>query len=260
MELGLIGRTALVTGASKGIGRATARILAEEGCDVAIAARSAQVLDDVAKDIGAATGRTIRAIPADLSREDERQRLVAEVGDVDILVNNAGAIPGGNLLEFDNARWQASWDLKVFGYVSMCRQYYERMSRRGGGTIVNVIGNAAEALDFDYICGSAGNASLVAFTKALGSYSFRDGIRVVAINPGPVETDRLVTLMKKKAMTRTGSEDGRESLREPLPFARAATSEEIGVMVAMLASDRSAYTSGTVVTIDGGIASQSRTF
>ncbi|WP_108661953.1 short-chain dehydrogenase/reductase [Acuticoccus kandeliae] len=260
MDLGLAGKKALVTGASKGIGRATARVLAEEGCNVAIVSRSPDALAEAAEAVGAGLSVEVRAIAADLSTEEERQRVVAEVGDVDILINNAGAIPGGNLLEFDHARWSAAWDLKVFGYVSMCRQYYERMKAQGGGVIVNVIGNAAEALDFDYICGSTANAGLCAFTKALGSYSFRDNIRVVAINPGPVETERLVTLMRKKAAARTGSAENWESIKDPLPFKRAATSEEIGWMAAMLASDKSAYTSGTVVTIDGGIASQSRTF
>ncbi|RAI04269.1 short-chain dehydrogenase [Acuticoccus sediminis] len=258
MDLGLNGRTALVTGGSKGIGLATGRCLAAEGVDVTLVARSADVLAAAAASI-AGPGK-VTTVAADLADEAERQRVVETVGDVDILVNNAGGIPGGNLLEFDDARWKAVWELKVFGYVSMCRQYYARMKAQGGGVIINIIGNAAEALDFDYICGSTANAGLCAFTRTLGSVSSRDGIRAVAINPGPVETDRLKTLMQKKAADRTGSADNWESLKEPLPFSRAASPEEIASMVAMLASDRSAYTSGTVVTIDGGIASQSRTF
>ncbi|MCF3934494.1 short-chain dehydrogenase/reductase [Acuticoccus sp. M5D2P5] len=260
MELGLNGRKALVTGASKGIGRATARILAEEGCNIAMVSRDPATLHEAADYVRDGLSIDVVTIAADLSEEMERLRVVETVGDIDILVNNAGAIPGGNLLEFDHASWSAAWALKVFGYISMCRHYYERMKAQQSGVIVNVIGNAAEALDFDYICGSTANAGLCAFSKALGSYSFRDGIRVVALNPGPVETDRLVALMRKKAAARTGSAENWESLREPLPFKRGASSEEIGWMVAMLASDRSAYTSGTVVTIDGGIASRSRTF
>ena len=260
MDLELNGRTALVTGASKGIGYATARLLAEEGCRVVIVARTADAIEAAARRIAEETGAKVDALAADLSVEEERIRVVEGVGDVDVLVNNAGAIPGGNLLEFDDASWKAAWDLKVFGYVSLCRQYYARMKAKGSGVIVNVIGNAAEALDFDYICGSTANAGLNAFTRALGSQSHRDGIRVVGINPGPVETERLVTLMRKKSAARTGNADDWERLKEPLPFARAATPQEIAAMVAMLASDRSAYTSGTIVTIDGGIANQSRTF
>ncbi len=258
MDLALNGRTALVTGGSKGIGLATGRCLAAEGVDVTLVARSADVLAEAAAGI-AGPGK-VTALAADLADEAERQRVVETVGDIDILVNNAGGIPGGNLMEFDDARLKEVWELKVFGYISMCRQYYERMKAKGGGVIINVIGNAAEALDFDYIAGSTANAGLCAFTRALGSVSYRDGIRAVAINPGPVETDRLKTLMQKKAADRTGSADNWESLKEPLPFGRAATPDEIAAMVAMLASERSAYTSGTVVTIDGGIANQSRTF
>ena len=258
MDLGLEGRTALVTGASKGIGLASGRCLAAEGVDVTLVARTREVLEAAAASIEG-PGK-VTALVADLADEAERRRVVAEVGDVDILVNNAGGIPGGNLLEFDDRRVKEVWELKMFGYISMCRQYYERMKAQGHGVIVNVIGNAAEALDFDYIIGSTANAGLCAFTRALGSQSYRDGIRAVAINPGPVETGRLETLMRKKAADRTGSADNWEKLKEPLPFARAASPDEIAAMVAMLASDRSAYTSGTVVTIDGGIASQSRTF
>ncbi|ORE95594.1 short chain dehydrogenase [Stappia sp. 22II-S9-Z10] len=258
MDLGLNGRTALVTGASKGIGLATARILAAEGVNVTLVARTESELVDAAASVegpGTAT-----PFPADLSREAERLRLAQSVGPVDILINNAGAIPGGNLLEFDDARLKDVWELKLFGYISLCRQYYAMMKEAGHGVIVNIIGAAAEALDFEYIMGSTANAGLCAFTRTLGSQSFRDGIRVVAINPGPVETGRLETLMRKKAADRTGSADNWEQLKAPLPFARAASPEEIGAMAVMLASDRSAYTSGTVVTIDGGIASQSRSF
>ncbi len=107
--------------------------------------------------------------------------------DIDILVNNAGAIPGGSLLNVDEATWRKAWDLKVFGYVNMCRAFYALMQKRKRGVIVNVVGNAADTHDPEYICGVAGNAALAAFTQSLGSVSAKDGIRVVAINPGPVD-------------------------------------------------------------------------
>jgi len=119
-----------------------------------------------------------------------------------------------------------------------------------------VVGNAADTHDPEYICGVAGNASLTAFTQSLGSVSARDGIRVVALSPGPVETDRIVTLMKKKAKDRTGSADNWRELFKPLPFGRAAHPEEIANMVVFLASERSGYTSGSVVTIDAGISAR----
>ena len=106
--------------------------------------------------------------------------------------------PGGSLLNVDEATWRKAWDLKVFGYVNMCRAFYALMKERKRGVIVNVVGNAADTHDPEYICGVAGNAALTAFTQSLGCVSAKDGIRVVALSPGPVETDRLVTLMKKK--------------------------------------------------------------
>lgn len=267
MELGLTGRTALVTGASQGIGRAIAERLVAEGCTVWLVARNARMLSDrcdaLAGDAGVAhsTGRAI-ALPADLTDEAERRRVVREVtaaGPLDILVNNAGAIPGGDLSALDDAAWKAGWELKVFGTISLSRHAYDTMKAAGRGVIVNIVGNAGDALDFHYICGSTGNAALHAFTKTLGSQSPRDGVRVVAVSPGPVATDRLTAIVRKKAEARTGSPERWRELLDALPFERPAKPEEIAAMVAMLASDHSAYTSGTVITIDGGMASQGRT-
>src|SRR6187200_2886889 len=111
-----------------------------------------------------------------------------------------------------------SQNLKVFGYINMCRAFYALMKARKSGVIVNVVGNAADTHDPEYICGVAGNAALTAFSQSLGSVSAKDGIRVVAISPGPVATDRLITLMKLKARDRTGSEDNWKELFKPLPF------------------------------------------
>ncbi len=171
-------------------------------------------------------------------------------------MNNAGAIPGGNLIEIDEAKWRAAWDLKVFGYVNMCRAYYALMKAKKSGVIVNVIGAAAQTRDPGYICGVAGNAALAAFSQSLGHASVQDGVRVVAIHPGPVATDRLVTLLRKRAQDRTGDPETWRELTKSMPFGRPAKPEEIGAMIAFLASDRSGYTSGSVVTIDAGISAR----
>ena len=134
------------------------------------------------------------------------------------------------------------------------------MKVRKAGVIVNVVGNAADTHDPEYICGVAGNAALTAFTQSLGCVSAKDGIRVVALSPGPVETDRLVGLMKKKAKDRTGSEDNWKDLLKPLPFSRGATPEEIGAAIAFLVSGHSGYTSGSVVTIDAGVSARAGAF
>jgi 3-oxoacyl-[acyl-carrier protein] reductase len=256
MDLSLAGKTALITGASKGIGRATANVLAEEGCNVILVARTAADLAAAQAEIARKSNVRVDVFAADLSDSANVDKIAAAFPGVDILVNNAGAIPGGNLLEIDEARWRAAWNLKVFGYINMCRAYYAHMKKRQAGVIVNVIGAAAQTRDPDYICGVAGNASLAAFSQSLGNASVRDGVRVVAIHPGPVATDRLITLMRKRAQDRTGNAENWRDLVKPLPFGRAASPEEIAAAVAFLASERSGYTSGSVVTIDAGISAR----
>ena len=127
MDLGLRGRKALVTGASKGIGRACAEILAEEGCDVALVSRTAADLDAVRAKITGQHDVAVRVFPLDLSDSGNIDRLAAECPDIDLLVDNAGAIPGGNLDAVDEARWRTAWDLKVFGYINMTRRFYALM-------------------------------------------------------------------------------------------------------------------------------------
>src|SRR6516165_7029042 len=256
MELGLRGKKALVTGGSKGIGRACAEVLAEEGCDVALVARTAADLETARAAIAAKHNVAVRVFALDLSVSRNVDRLAAECADIDILVNNAGAIPGGDLAAIDEARWRTAWDLKVFGYVNMTRRFYAVMRGRRAGVIVNVIGAAGENPDFDYIAGSAGNASLMAFTRAIGGTAPRDGLRVVGINPGPVMTERLVTLMRTRAETQFGDAERWTEYMKPLAFGRAAKPEEIAWMAAFLASDHSAYTTGSIVTIDGGGSSR----
>ena len=260
MDLKLTGKTALITGASKGIGRATAEILASEGCNLILVARTAADLDAAKNAIIRRANVRVDTFAADLSDSANVTRLANDFPGIDILVNNAGAIPGGTLLDVDEAKWRAAWDLKVFGYVNMCRAFYALMKARKAGVIVNVVGNAAQTHDPEYICGVAGNAALTALTQSLGSVSPRDGIRVVAVNPGPVSTDRLIGLMRKKAQDRTGNAENWRDLLKPLPFGRASTPEEIGAMIAFLASDHSGYSSGSVVIIDAGLSARAQSF
>ncbi|MBV8889518.1 MAG: SDR family oxidoreductase [Alphaproteobacteria bacterium] len=256
MELGLRGRKAVVTGASKGIGRACAEVLAEEGCDVVLVSRTAADLEAARDSIAGQHNVSVRFYALDLSDSRNVDMLAAECADTDLLVNNAGAIPGGNLQAVDEARWRQAWDLKVFGYINMTRRFYALMAGRKHGVIVNVLGAAGENPDFDYIAGSSGNASLMAFTRAMGGTAPRDGLRVMGVNPGPVMTERLITLMRTRAETVYGDPEKWTELMKPLAFGRAAKPEEIAWMVAFLASDKSAYTTGSIVTIDGGGSSR----
>lgn len=260
MDLNLSGRTALITGASKGIGRAAAEALAAEGCSLVLVSRTAADLDALKAELERKYKVHVMTSALDLSKSESITKLARDHSTITILINNAGAIPGGNLMEMDEARWRAAWDLKVFGYINLCRAFYPLMRGWRTGVIINVIGSAAITHDPEYICGVTGNAALAAFTQSLGSSSAKDGIRVLGVHPGPTSTDRLVTLMKKKAKDRTGSEDNWQELVKPLPFGRAATPQELGAAIAFLASDKSAYTSGTIVTIDGGASARAQSF
>jgi NAD(P)-dependent dehydrogenase (short-subunit alcohol dehydrogenase family) len=252
MELGLKGRTAVITGASKGIGFAVARGLAAEGCAVHLVARSQATLEAAAEKIRGEHKVAVKVHALDLARSESIAAVLEGTGVPDILVNNAGAIPGGDLQAVDEARWRAAWDLKVFGYINMSRAFYAAMKERGRGVIVNVTGLAADRLDSGYIAGSTGNAGLNAFTRTLGSYSLEDGIRVVGVSPGAVETERLVTLMRTRAADRLGDPERWREFVEGLPLGRPASVEEIANVVVFAASDRASYLSGTVITVDGG--------
>lgn len=244
MDLNLQGKRVLVTGGSKGIGRACAEAFAAEGAEVRIAARNPGEQKYPAKAV-------------DLSQKGAAEALADWAGELDILVNNAGAIPGGSLLKVDEDTWRKAWDLKVFGYINLSRRVYARMKERRSGVILNIIGSAGEKLDAAYIAGSTANAGLMAFTKALGGASHADGVRVVGINPGPIATDRLRSLYRQRAETLLGDANRYEELFANMSFGRPGRPEEIAAAALFLASDRSAYTSGTILTIDGGLSARS---
>ncbi len=254
MDLKLSGRTALVTGSSKGIGLSVAQWFAREGVNVCLVARSAALLEKEAAAIGKETGVAVRMLAADLSDAAAREFVAGTFPDIDILVNNAGAIPGGSLDDVEEPAWRAGWDLKVYGYVGLTRLYLRKMTARQRGVIVNIIGLGGERLDATYIAGAVGNAGLMAFTRAIGGSSTAFGVRVVGVNPGPVLTDRVEVLGRTRAATLYGDESRwRESFAR-MPFGRPASCDEIAATVVFLASDLCSYTSGTIVTIDGGLA------
>lgn len=257
MDLGLAGKRVLITGAAKGIGNATAHMFAAEGCDLVLVDIDAAGLDDVKANISREAAVRVDTTANDLTRGENIDLLAGKFPDIDILVNNAGAIPGGNLQEIDEGRWRAAWDLKVFGYVNMCRAFYPLLKQRGAGVIINVVGTAAQSRDPAYICGVAGNAALSAFSQSLGSESHKDGIRVVAISPGPIATDRLVTLLRKRAEDRLGDAGKWEDFLESFPFGRAGAPNEVAAAIVFNASRYSAYTSGSIVTVDGGRSARS---
>jgi NAD(P)-dependent dehydrogenase (short-subunit alcohol dehydrogenase family) len=252
MDLHLRGKRVLITGASKGIGAAAAEAFAEEGAHIILAARNMEKMQALADSLRSRHQIDVAIHPTDLRKAEDLAALAAASSDIDILVNNAGDIPGGTLDRVDEPTWRHAWELKVFGFINLTRLVYAQMKARGGGVIVNDIGAAGEKFDANYICGSAGNAALMAFTRALGGKSLKDNIRVVGINPGPVETERYVTRMQAQAKAQLGDERRYPELEKNLPLGRAAKPREIADLMAFLASERAGYTSGAIYTVDGG--------
>jgi len=256
MHLDLKGYTILITGGSKGIGLATARAFAAEGCNLHLAARTYDGLQATKESITGDFDVQVTVHTFDLSLGINVQRLAEVCSDVDILVNNAGAIPGGTIEEMNEERWRAAWDLKVFGYINMMREYYKKMKARERGVIVNIIGNAGNQAPAEYAAGVSADAMLEVLTRTLGGESLDYGVRVVGVSPGDLMNERGIMFLRRQAEKEVGDpERWRERLAES-PGGRAGTSEEIADAVVFLASPRANYISGVVLTIDGGVSAR----
>ena len=253
MDLKLKGRTVLVTGASKGIGLSVAQWFAREGCNLRLSARSGDALKKEGDAMAKAHGVDVQSLALDLSKESERRKLTDAWPDVDVVINNAGDIPAGSIEDIDEEKWKAGWDLKVFGYISLTRHYLNRMKPKGRGVIINIAGSAGERPSYGYIAGSMGNLSIMGFSEAIGAESTRWGVRVLCVNPGPIETERLVKLGRKRAEQQLGDADRWREGFKSFPFGRPGTCDEVSAMVVFLASDLSSYTSGTVISVHGGL-------
>ena len=257
MDLQITDKTALVTGGSKGIGRAVALLLAEEGARVAIVARDQGALDKTATEIRDRTGREVVAIAANLSGLAEVERVVKtareRLGRIDFLVNNAGAIRGGAFLEIPDAQWSGDWNLKLLGYIRMARAVFPLMQAQGGGRIVNVTGAAARNPAPTYLAGGAANAALTNFTKGLSDLGAPSNILVTAVAPAATATERWESLIAQQAAAsgRPVAEVRAEALA-PYKLGRMASQEDIAGVVAFLVSARASFITGICITVDGG--------
>ncbi|MBX3650940.1 MAG: SDR family oxidoreductase [Burkholderiales bacterium] len=252
MDLRIRGKTALITGGSRGIGLGVAKLLAEEGCNLHLVSRSQGNLDAARQAILAGHKVEVTCHAADLADSAAASGLARRLKDVDILVNNAGSIPQGSLAKMDDAALQASWSLKLFGFLNMAREVYTAMCERRAGVIVNVIGASGDRPRADYISGSMANAALIAMSRALGAEAPSYGVRVVGLNPAATETERQRVRWEARAQKELGDSSRWRELTGGYPFGRLATVDEIASAIVFLVSGRASYISGTVLTVDGG--------
>lgn len=257
MDLQLKGKTAAVTGGSMGIGKAIARSLAQEGVRVTICARNAQNLASAARELCEETGGEVIPIPADLKQPDEAQRFIEEsikeLGRLDILVNNAGAAPGGVLEHLSEDDWAEALQLKFMGYVRCTKHAIPQMRKQGGGRVVNLIGNDGVKASYWEIAPGAANAAGQNLTMSLAGQYGKDNISFVAINPGPVRTERWAGLVEAMARDMNLSVEEADKLApRSIPLGRIAEVEEVANLVTYLASPLAHFVNGTMIEIDGG--------
>ena len=256
MDLELRGKSALVSGASQGIGRAIAISLAKEGCALHLVARQEDPLQSLAAEIRRDHHVPVEVYPIDLMQSGSAKALITSCPPVDILINNAGNTPRGTLLTLEEDDWRLGWELKIFGYINLSREVYRYMVKRRSGVILNVIGIGAERLEYAYVAGSMGNASLVAFTRTVGSVSMDHGVRVLGVNPGWVETEKSKRSLKRRALLELGDENKWPELTRIFPRGHLLAPQEIADVVTFACSPRAGAISGHVITVDAGFASR----
>ena len=257
MELELKDKVALVTGASKGIGRAVALALAREGARVALCSRKADDLEDTASRIRQAKGAEALCVPGDLSSlagvEAAVKATHGRFGRIDILVNNAGAIRGGDFLTIPDAQWSEDWSLKLLGYIRMARAVFPMMQAQGGGRICNIVGAAARNPTPAYLTGGAANAALINFTKGLADLGGPSKILVTAVSPAATATDRWNDMIKERSVaTGTSVDELQADAAKSYALGRIATPADIADLVAFLVSARGSFLTGICITVDGG--------
>jgi len=257
MDLSLHNMVVFITGGSKGIGRACALEFAKEGAVVALCARSDDGLKEAADAIRAATGRPVFTVAGDMTKWEDVKRCVdaaaAHFGGLDVLVNCAGASPGGLLLNLTEDEWHLSLQLKFMGYVRCAKAAVPHLLKRGGGRIVNVVGNDGIKPAYWELTASAANAADLAMTAALAEQYGPQGILVNAVNPGPVATERWNGLVRAYARDKgMAFDDASRQAVKSLPLGRICTPEEVAAVVVFVASARASYMNGAWITLDGG--------
>jgi 3-oxoacyl-[acyl-carrier protein] reductase len=257
LDLRLTGKSALVCAASKGLGKACATALAAEGANVAVCARDAATLDAAAAEIGRGTGARVLAVPADLSKAADIERLLArttgDFGGLDILVTNTGGPRSAPFDALTDADWTSSIDSMLLSVVRLVRGASPHMRSRGGGRIINVTSISVKQPIDGLVLSNSLRAAVTGLSRTLANELARDNILVNCVAPGFTATDRVVELADAVAAREGTTRDAVQRRTEStIPMGRMGTPEEFGAVVAFLASPRASYVTGTTLQVDGG--------
>lgn len=253
MDLGISGRTAIVCGASRGLGRACAQALAAEGVETVIAARDPEPLEAAAEAIRSAAGSRVTAVPADVTTAAGREALLAACPDPDILVTNAGGPPPGDFREFDEDDWIAAVRANMLAPIELIKATVDGMIERRFGRIVNITSGAVKAPIAELCLSNGARTGLTGFVAGLARETVRHNVTVNNLLPGPFETARLETTLEAVAR-RTGKpvETVRRERAQQNPAGRFGDPEEFGRLCAFVCGARSGYITGQNLLIDGG--------
>ena len=249
-------KVAVVTGGSRGIGKAIARRLAEEGADVVISARTQDVLEATAEEISSATGRRIEPVAADLSTlggcESLHEETLSNFDHVDILINCAGATKSGPFLELSDEIWREGFDLKFFGAMRLSRLFWPQLAE-SHGSVVHIVGGMARTPNPNFAIGGAVNAALANFGKALAGVGLEDDVNVNMIHPGQTVTERLDEMMADQA-SQTGQTPAQvlEATVKRQGIRRLGTPEDVAELAVFLCLPRARHIQGTAISVDGG--------
>ncbi len=257
IDLRLKDKVVLITGASRGLGAASARLLAAEGAKLVLASRNRADLDTLASELSKHHGTSCVVVPVDLTQESSADGAIKiaqeKFGRIDVLINSAGASQGGLFWELADRVWQESFELKVMGTIRMMRAVMPVMIAQKYGRIVNVVGNTGLQPSPRLLPGAAANAALLAITRGLGEEAAPHGVVVNAVNPGPTRTERWTTLMNRLAQSSGRSvAEVENDYASQIPLGKLGEPDDIAGLIVFLASDRAANMIGTAVTADGG--------
>ena len=258
MDLGLQGKVVAVAAASKGLGKAVALRLAQEGACVGICARSAESAQRAAKEIQAQTGARALAVAADLTRAQDAERFVeataAQFGGLDALVCNAGGPPSGTFADVDDAAWEAAFQLTLMSVVRLCRAALPHFKARGAGRIAVITSVSIKQPIDNLVLSNSLRMAVLGLCKSLANEYASDRITVNCVCPGYIETDRLNQLFQARAAQMNASlEDVKGYMAQTVPLGRLGQPQELADVVALLCSARAGYLTGASIQLDGGI-------